>query len=275
MEPQHPKALLGARGLRPKKRLGQHFLMDRGIAARIAALAVDAAQPRVLEIGAGTGALTEALLALGARVTAFDIDAALVDILQTRPELAQAAIVEADALAFDYDAYAGGGEWRVAGNLPYNIATPLLLLLSERARPPERIVAMIQRDVAERLTAQAGSAAYGSLTLAIGLTMRVRRAFVVGPAHFFPRPNVDSAVVVLDRLERPPVSTRDLAFLRQVVRAAFAYRRKTLANSLNLALSIPREQTALALRSIDLNPEIRGEDLDLVSFAALSDALRP
>lgn len=249
--------------------------MDRGIAARIAALAVDRPDIRVLEIGAGTGALTEALVALGAQVTAFDVDAALVDILQTRPELAQAVIVEADALAFDYDAFAHGAEWRVAANLPYNIATPLLVMLSERERPPERIVAMIQRDVADRLTARPGSAAYGSLTLAIALTMRATRAFVVGPAHFFPRPNVDSAVVVLDRLEQPPVSVRDIAFLRQVVRAAFAYRRKTLANSLNLALAIPRERTTLALRSIDLNPEIRGEDLDLVSFAALSDALRP
>ncbi|HXP94195.1 MAG TPA: 16S rRNA (adenine(1518)-N(6)/adenine(1519)-N(6))-dimethyltransferase RsmA [Candidatus Binatia bacterium] len=259
--------------MRPKKRLGQHFLMDRGIAARIAALAADRPGLRILEVGAGTGALTEALLALDARVTAFDVDAALVDILQTRPELAQAAIVQADALAYDYDAYAEGGAWRVAGNLPYNIATPLLLMLSERAQPPERIVAMIQRDVANRLTARPSTPEYGSLTLAVALTMRVSRAFVVGPAHFFPRPNVDSAVVVLDRLEQPSVRARDIAYVRQVVRAAFAYRRKTLANSLKLALAIPRERTALALRSLGLDPEIRGEDLDLASFAALSDAL--
>jgi 16S rRNA (adenine1518-N6/adenine1519-N6)-dimethyltransferase len=226
-----------------------------------------------LEIGAGTGALTEALLALGAEVTAFDVDAALVDVLRGRPELAQAAIVEADALAYDYDAYAQSGAWRVAGNLPYNIATPLLVMLSERAQPPERIVAMIQRDVADRLTARPSTPSYGSLTLAVSMMMQVSRAFVVGPAHFFPRPNVDSAVVILDRRERPAVTVRDLAHLRQVVRAAFAYRRKTLANSLKLALAIPREQTAVALRSLGLDPEIRGEDLDLVSFAALSDAL--
>lgn len=249
--------------------------MDRGIAARIAALVVTSPGLRILEVGAGTGALTEALLALGAQITAFDLDETLVDILQTRPVLAQAAIVQADALAFDYDEYARGGAWRVAGNLPYNIATPLLIMLSERAQPPERIVAMIQRDVADRLTASPGTPAYGSLTLAIALTMRVTRAFVVGPAHFFPRPNVDSAVVVFERLEQSPVNVRDLAFLRQVVRGAFAYRRKTLANSLNLALAIPRERTASALRSLGLDPEIRGENLDLASFAALSGALEP
>jgi 16S rRNA (adenine1518-N6/adenine1519-N6)-dimethyltransferase len=259
--------------LRPKKRLGQHFLMDRGIAARIAALAADRPGRRILEVGAGTGALTEALLALGAQVTAFDVDAALVDVLQARPELVGAAIVQADALAFDYDAYAADRTWRVAGNLPYNIATPLLVMLSERDDPPERIVAMIQRDVADRLTARPGTPAYGSLTLAIALSMRVTRAFVVGPAHFFPRPGVDSAVVILDRLEHPPVAVRDRGYLRQVVRAAFAYRRKTLANSLKLALSIPRERTADALRTLAIDPDIRGENLDLVSFAALSDAL--
>jgi 16S rRNA (adenine1518-N6/adenine1519-N6)-dimethyltransferase len=247
--------------------------MDRGIARRIAALAVDAPHARVLEVGAGTGALTEALIELGADVTAFDIDSALAEVLQSRPELASAAIVTADALIYDYDAYARGGSWTVAGNLPYNVATPLLTLLSERADPPRRIVAMIQRDVADRLTARPGTPAYGSLTLAIALTMRVTRAFTIGPAHFFPRPKVDSSVIVLDRLERPPVAVRDTAFLRQVVRAAFAYRRKTLANSVNLALAIPRDRTASALRSLELNPDIRGEDLDLASFAALADVL--
>lgn len=247
--------------------------MDAGIARRIAALAVDAPRQRVLEIGAGTGTLTEALLALGADVTALDVDGALVEILRERADLAGVAIAQADALLFDYAAYAGGGAWRVAGNLPYNVATPLLVLLCERDDRPERIVAMIQRDVAERLTARPGTPAYGSLTVAIALSMRIRRAFVVGPAHFYPRPNVDSAVVVLDRLERPPVEPRDLPFMRQVVRAAFAYRRKTLANSLSLALAIPRQKTAEALRALNLDPEIRGEDLALDSFAALSDAL--
>jgi 16S rRNA (adenine1518-N6/adenine1519-N6)-dimethyltransferase len=247
--------------------------MDRGIAARIAGLAVDAPGDRVLEIGAGTGTLTRALLDRGAALTAFDIDASLVEILRAQGELGDATILEDDAMTFDFDAFAAGGAWRVAGNLPYNIATPLLTGLSERADPPGRIVAMIQRDVADRLTARPSTPAYGSLTIAIAITMRVERAFVVKPASFYPRPNVDSAVIVLRPHDLPPAQIHDLAFLREVVRGAFAYRRKTLANSLHLALAVPRQRTAEALRSLALDPEIRGENLDLASFAALAGAL--
>jgi 16S rRNA (adenine1518-N6/adenine1519-N6)-dimethyltransferase len=267
------RALLGARGLRPKKSLGQNFLMDAGTAARIARLAAGAPGDRVLEVGAGTGSLTHALLAAGAEVTAFDLDDALVDVLRTREDLGAARIEHADALAFDYAAYADGRPWRVAGNLPYNIATPLLIRLAQLEHPPERIVAMIQKDVADRLLAQPGTAAYGSLTVALGLTMRIERAFNVAPGQFFPRPKVVSSVVVLDRLAVPAVAVRDRERFEQVVRGAFAYRRKTLANSLSLALELPRERIAEALHALGLDADIRGETLDLPTFAALADAL--
>ncbi|HTD33701.1 MAG TPA: 16S rRNA (adenine(1518)-N(6)/adenine(1519)-N(6))-dimethyltransferase RsmA, partial [Candidatus Elarobacter sp.] len=269
----HPRALLGARGIRPKKRLGQHFLMDGGTAARIARLAVDAPGDRVLEIGPGTGALTAALVRLGADVTAFDVDPEMVAILRSRGDLGPAELLEADALAFDYAAWAGGREWRVAGNLPYNVGTPLLVLLAGLERPPERVVAMIQKDVADRLLAKPGTSQYGSLTLAIGLTMRVERALKVPPAAFYPRPGVDSTVVVLHRLAEPAAAVRDRARFEQVVRGAFAYRRKTLANSLSLALGLPRARIAAAIDSLSLNPDVRGEDLDLRTFAALTEAL--
>jgi 16S rRNA (adenine1518-N6/adenine1519-N6)-dimethyltransferase len=269
----NPRVLLGARGLRPKKSLGQNFLMDAGTSARIARLVVDAPGDRVLEVGAGTGSLTAALLAAGADLTAFDLDDALVEILRSRDDLAAVRIEHGDALAFDYAAFAGAGEWRVAGNLPYNIATPLLIKLAQMERPPERIVAMIQKDVADRLLAKPGTAAYGSLTVALGLTMRVERAFNVAPGQFFPRPKVVSSVVVLHRLAEPVVEVRDRQRFEQVVRGAFAYRRKTLANSLSLALELPRERIASALLALDLDADIRGETLDLRTFAALTDAL--
>jgi 16S rRNA (adenine1518-N6/adenine1519-N6)-dimethyltransferase len=269
----NPRALLGARGLRPKKSLGQNFLMDSGTSARIAKLAIDAPGERVLEVGAGTGSLTAQLLAAGADLTAFDLDDALVEILRSRDDLAGAVIEHGDALAYDYAAYAGDRPWRVAGNLPYNIATPLMIKLAQMENRPDRLVAMIQKDVADRLLAKPGTAAYGSLTLAIGLTMRVERAFNVSPGQFFPRPNVMSAVVVLHRLDQlaAPVSNR--ARFEQVVRGAFAYRRKTLANSLSLALEIPRERAEAAIGSLGLDADIRGETLDLATFAALTDAL--
>ena len=247
--------------------------MDGGTAARIAKLAVDAPGDRVLEVGAGTGALTTALVRLGADVTAFDVDADMVAILRERTDLANARIEQADALAFDYGAYAGTGEWHVAGNLPYNVATPLLTSLAARERAPARIVAMIQKDVADRLLAKPGTAQYGSLTVAIGLTMRAERALTVPPTAFFPRPNVTSTVIVLHRLATPAADVRDRARFEQVVRGAFAYRRKTLANSLSLALGLPRDRIAAAIASLALDPDVRGENLDLRSFAALADAL--
>jgi 16S rRNA (adenine1518-N6/adenine1519-N6)-dimethyltransferase len=265
--------LLGAFGFRPKKRLGQHFLLDTGTATRIGRLAVERPRERVLEIGAGTGVLTAALVALGADLTAFDIDPDMLAVLRSRDDLAGARLEQADALEFDYAAWAGDHAWNAAGNLPYNIATPLMLLLADLPNPPGRIVAMIQKDVADRLTAKPASASYGSLTVAIGFRMKVERAFTVGPGQFFPRPNVDSAVVVLSRHAQPPVEVRDRALFESVVRGAFAYRRKTLANSLALALDVPRERIADALRRLHLHSEIRGEVLDLAAFAALTEAL--
>ena len=247
--------------------------MDAGAAARIARLTVAQPGDRVIEIGAGTGALTRALLACEADVTAFDIDPEMVGLLRARDDLHGAAILQADALSFDYAAWAGEGPWTAAGNLPYNIATPLILQLADAPRPPERVVVMIQRDVADRLTAKPGTASYGSLTVAIGLRMQVERAFSVAPAQFYPRPKVHSAVVVLRPHAVPPVSVRDIAHFERVVRGAFAYRRKTVANALSLSLAVPRERITDALRTLNLSPEIRGEALDLATFAALADAL--
>jgi 16S rRNA (adenine1518-N6/adenine1519-N6)-dimethyltransferase len=247
--------------------------MDAGTSARIARLIVDAPGDRVLEVGAGTGSLTLALLEAGAELTAFDLDDALVEILRSRDDLAAVRIEHADALAFDYAAYALDRPWRVAGNLPYNIATPLLIRLAQLERPPDRIVAMIQKDVADRLLAAPGTAAYGSLTVALALSMRVERAFNVAPGQFFPRPKVVSTVVVLNRLATPAADVRDRRRFEQVVRGAFAYRRKTLANSLALALDLPRERIAAALLALDIDADIRGETLDLRTFAALTDAL--
>jgi 16S rRNA (adenine1518-N6/adenine1519-N6)-dimethyltransferase len=247
--------------------------MDGGAAKRIAVLCVAQPGERVVEIGAGTGALTRSLLDSGARVTALEVDPALVEILNERDDLAGAEIVLADALTYDYDAASRFEPWCAAGNLPYNVATPLILKWLEMNHPPARIVAMIQRDVADRLTATPNSPQYGSLTLFVSYWMTVRRAFTLGPAAFYPRPKVESTVVVMERRLTPAAPARDPAFMLQVVRAGFAYRRKTLANSLALALGIERAKTQAALADIALDTEIRAEQLDLGNFGALADAL--
>ncbi len=272
---KHPRALLEQWGLRPKKKFGQNFLMDGGSAHRIARLVLEDALPetRVLEIGAGTGELTRALLDEGARVTALEIDPQLVSILGNRDDLRDATIVLADAMTYDYGAFAARGPWRAAGNLPYNVGTPILVRLIEMERGPDVIVAMIQKDVADRLVAKPATAAYGSLSIAVQYAMTVERAFTLGPRAFYPAPKVDSTVVRLVRRSQPAVAPRDLPLFRKVVRGAFAYRRKTLANSLALALGTDRAAIDAAIAASALAPESRGEQLDLAEFCRLADAL--
>lgn len=275
----HPRALLEQFGYRPKKRLGQNFLMDSGAAARIARLVCeDPSLPaqgfRILEIGPGTGQLTQALLEANADVTAIDIDPDMVRILRSRPELQRAQIIEADALAFDYEAFAAGAPWRMTGNLPYNIATPLVMRLVEMRNGPQTLVVMVQKEVAERFSARPGTRAYGSLSVAVQYAMEVERAFTLGPGAFYPRPKIDSTVVRLRRRATPAAQPADEHWFLQVVRAAFAYRRKTLANSLSLALGVQRAAAAQALSDIGLDTEIRGEQLAIADFARLSDRLR-
>lgn len=249
--------------------------MDASAAQRIARLAVDgaAAPARIVEIGAGTGALTQALIDEGADVTAIEIDPALTAVLRSRSELSAAEIVEEDALGFDYARYASHGEWRAAGNLPYNIATPLIVGFCEMDHAPETVTAMIQKDVADRLAARPGTPAYGSLSIAVQYAMTVERAFTLKPGAFYPAPKVDSTVVRLTRRAEPPVHPKSLARFRQVVRAAFAYRRKTLANSLMHALDLQRDDLQRALAKSHLDEMVRGEQLSMAEFARLSDAL--
>ncbi len=247
--------------------------MDSGAAKHIATLCTQGGPLTVVEIGAGTGTLTRALLAAGASLTAVEIDPELDDLLRSQPELAAARIVRADALEFDYGAAAGGRPWCAAGNLPYNIGTPLIVGWLTRPPEPQRIVVMVQRDVADRFIAKPGTPAYGSLSLLVRFYTVARRAFVLGPGAFYPRPRVDSAVVVMERRSEPAVAVRDRDFFWQVVRGAFAYRRKTFANSLMLALGIERKRVAAALAKLDIDTEIRAEQLDLGAFAALADEL--
>lgn len=271
----HPRALLARWGLRPRKRYGQNFLLDTNAALRIARLCVtDAgAHPRVVEIGGGTGMLTLALLESGARVTAIEIDPDLVALLRSRDDLRDAEIVQADALEFDYVGWAGDKGWHVAGNLPYNVATPLIVRFAEMTDGPQSLTVMVQKDVADRLAARPGTAAYGSLSVAVQYAMHVELAFALRAGAFYPPPKVTSAVVRMTRRAQPAVSPRDIALFRKVVRAAFAYRRKTLANTLSLALEIPHTRVARAVAASNLSPELRGERLDLADFARLADAL--
>jgi len=227
----------------------------------------------MLEIGAGTGTLTRALLDEGADVTAIEIDPSLVAVLRSREDLARARIVQADALEFDYRQWSWGARWRVAGNLPYNVATPVLMALIEMEDGPDSLTVMLQKDVADRFAAKPATPAYGSLSIAVQYAMRVEPLLTLAPGSFFPPPKVESRVVRLVRLPTPAVRPLDPATFWKVVRGAFAYRRKTLANSLSLALGSDRRKIVRALELSNLSAELRGERLDLGDFARLADAL--
>lgn len=273
----HPKALLEQFGYRPKKRFGQNFLVDAGSAARIARLVMEGSpggEPfRVLEIGPGTGALTQALLEAHGEVTALDVDPDMVRILRSRHELARAQIIQDDALTFDYGCFADAKPWRVTGNLPYNLATPLIMQFVEMRNGPQMLVVMVQKEVADRFAARPGTPAYGSLSIAVQYAMEVEKAFTLKPGAFYPRPKIDSTVVRLTRRRVRAAVVRDEERFLQVVRAAFAYRRKTLANSIRLSMGVPRAAVAQVLQQIGLDTEIRGEQLSLADFARLADHL--
>jgi len=271
------REVLRERGLAPRKRRGQNFLVSRGIRDRIVAEAELGPGCTVVEVGSGTGLLTEALLDTGATVLAVEVDRGLVRLLEEklggRPNL---RLFLADALRFDFGAallpYRGSGPIRVVANIPYYITTPLLFRLLKVAGLFDRICLTVQREVADRLTARPGTKAYGALTLACQYLTTARSVLRIPAAAFYPVPAVESALVRLDCRPAPAVAVTSEARLFGVVRAAFGQRRKTLRNALRHAgWPLPAIETALAAAGV--MGERRGETLALEEFARLSEAL--
>lgn len=271
-----PKAQLAARGLLPKKHFGQNFLRDRSIAARIAELATTPPGGTVVELGAGLGALTAPLLERAAHVVAVERDRDLIPALgQTFAEaLSQGRlqIVEADAKQVDPGAL-GGAHPRphvLAGNLPYNITGPLLTLATANASKLDRVVYLVQLEVADRVAATPGSEAWGALSVFVQAQFAPKRALVVRRGAFHPQPNVDSAVLVLDPLPAPVPETD--AF-RALVRAAFAQRRKKLVNAWRGVRGQESGAIAAAAERASIDLDLRGEVLSVADFARMAREL--
>lgn len=270
-------SLLKARGLAPKKALGQNFLTDPRAAERIADAAAEGGGT-VLEIGPGTGALTRPLLARAARVVAIERDRDLVPILET--ELAepiasgQLTVVEGDALAVDWlPLLASGPEPRaIAGNLPYLLTGRLLERSVELAPHVARVVVMVQLEVAERLAAAPSTKAYGALTVFVQAAFDVKRLLVAKAGAFFPRPEVDSAVVVLSRRPTPLAVEDDT--LRALVKGAFGQRRKTLRNAWRGVLGWSVEELAAHAQEAGIDLDRRGETLSVEAFEAMAKTAR-
>lgn len=264
--------ILKAFGLRMSKKLGQNFLID----ARIVQGIVDAAEikpgDRVLEIGPGIGTLTQGLAEAGAEVTAVELDKKLPAVLkETLKAYDNVTIVPGDILKVNIPEIMGEGPFKVAANLPYYITTPILMTLLERRLPITHMVTMVQKEVAERMTAKPGSRTYGALSVAVQYYTEPEIVLDVPPRSFIPAPEVMSVVVSCRVRRKPAVDVQDEKLFFRVVKAAFGQRRKTLANALRGA-GFPKEQVRDALESAGIDPIRRGETLTLAEFGQLADA---
>jgi 16S rRNA (adenine1518-N6/adenine1519-N6)-dimethyltransferase len=274
------RRLLAELGLRPRKERGQSFLIDPSIAERTVDAICEGGTPKVLEIGAGLGALTEPLAERAQAVVAIELQPGFVQALAAvfvdRP---QVCVVEADALKTDLTGLVDGSpsEWRVGANLPYYAASAILLRLLEGKPPFQRIVVMVQREVGERLTARPGHEQYGSLSVLTAYYIASAKvALRVPRGAFYPQPKVDSVVLALEPRRDARRGLADEGLLFEVIRAGFGQRRKQLANTLARATCfgpVDRGTADAALAAAGIPPRARAEELGLETFIALSNAL--
>lgn len=277
------RAILERYGFTFKKSFGQNFLTDTNILQKIVDTAEIDKTVNVIEIGPGIGALTEFLAENAAEVMAFEIDDRLVPILaDTLGDFDNVKIVNEDILKSDLQTrikeFANPDlPIKVVANLPYYITTPILMHLIESKIPFAEFVVMMQKEVADRISAEPNTKAYGSLSIAVQYYMTAKVAFIVPRTVFVPAPNVDSAILKMTRREQPLVQVQDEDFFFRVSKAAFVHRRKTLWNNLISHFGKSEEVKAKleqALKIADIRPSIRGEALSMPEFAKLADALQ-
>ena len=277
------RAILERHGFTFKKSFGQNFLTDTNILQKIVDTAEIDKNVNVIEIGPGIGALTEFLAENAAEVMAFEIDDRLVPILaDTLRDFDNVTVVNQDILKVDLAQYIAEFKnpdlpIKVVANLPYYITTPILMHLIESGIPFSEFVVMMQREVADRISAQPNTKAYGSLSIAVQYYMTAKVAFIVPRTVFVPAPNVDSAILKMVRRDQPAVEVQDEKFFFKVSKASFVHRRKTLWNNLTSHFGKSEEtkvKLTAALEQAELSPSVRGEALTLADFARLADALK-
>lgn len=270
--PQVTQHILNRFKLRADKKLGQNFLIDENVVHQIVAAAELSEADTVLEVGPGIGTLTQGLAESKARVVAVELDTRLLPVLATTLNgYDNVRVVHGDILKVNIMEEVGAPSFKVCANLPYYITTPIIFALLEKRLPMERLVAMVQKEVAERMAAQPGGKEYGALSVAIQYYTVPEIAFIVPPTSFIPAPAVDSAVIVCKRRIKPPVEVCDEGLFFRVVKAAFSLRRKMLSNSLK-NMGIKGEQVAKWLELAGVDGKRRAETLSLEDFAKLTNS---
>jgi len=269
--PQVTNHILHRFKLRADKKLGQNFLIDETVVRRIVEAAELTPEDTVLEVGPGIGTLTQGLAESGADVVAVELDKRLLPVLDVTLEgYDNVRIVNGDILQVDIMEQVQKHDFKCCANLPYYITTPIIFAILEKRLPMERLVVMVQKEVAERMAAKPGSKDYGALSVAIQYFTEPEIAFIVPPSSFIPAPSVDSAVIVCKRRSTPPVEVCDENLFFRVVKAAFSLRRKMLSNSLK-NMGIKGEQVSKWLELAGVDGKRRAETLSLEDFAALTN----
>ncbi|MBP3436476.1 MAG: 16S rRNA (adenine(1518)-N(6)/adenine(1519)-N(6))-dimethyltransferase RsmA [Clostridia bacterium] len=274
------KSLMREANINFKKGFGQNFLINPCVPSDIADACADKKEMFILEIGPGIGCLTKELALRYEKVVAVEIDKGLIPILgKTLADFDNIKVIEADILKTDLKKLiaeeAAGREASVCANLPYYITTPVLMYLVESGVPFRSITVMVQKEVAERLCAPAGSSEYGAITAVLGYYGKANMLFGVSADNFVPPPKVDSAVVRIDLYPAPLYAPKDKKLFFGLIKAAFEMRRKTLVNAISSHYPFPKAQIAEALASLGLAADIRGERLSTEDFCRLSDVLSP
>ena len=280
--PVRTKEILEKHGFSFKKSLGQNFLIDPNVLANIVSHAGLTEKTGVIEIGPGIGALTEHLARSAGKVIAYEIDGRLLPVLEdTMSPYDNVTIIHQDILEADLkramtEHFAEYEEVVVVANLPYYVTTPIIMKFLLEQIPVSGMIIMMQKEVADRITASPGTKAYGSLSIAIQYYMDADVAMIVPKTVFMPQPNVESAVLRLTRKATPPAEVIDEDFLFRVSRGSFVQRRKTILNNLQTSLPDGKEKKELIvekLNSVGIDPRRRGETLTVEEFAKLSNAL--
>ena len=282
--PSRTRDILKKYGFSFKKSLGQNFLTEPNILANIVA-AADLSEPtNVVEVGPGIGALTEHLARSAEEVLAFEIDQRLIKVLdETMSPYPNVTVINEDVLKADlvgqtHAHFKKELPLKVVANLPYYITTPIMMHFLESELDVAEMVVMMQKEVADRITAKPSTKAYGSLSIAVQYYMAASVAFIVPKTAFVPQPNVDSAIIKLTKRDKPAVSVLNEALFFKLTKAAFNQRRKTLWNNM-LALygkeDDAREMITAALTTAGIDPKRRGETLSLQEFADLTNAFDP
>ena len=281
--PSRTKEILQKHGFSLKKSLGQNFIVEPNILANIVKAAGLNENTNVIEVGPGIGALTEYVARNSKQVVAFEIDDRLIPVLEdTLSPYDNIRVVHQDVLKANLKEVLAGTidleePLMVVANLPYYITTPIIMHFLESELRIDGLVIMMQKEVADRITAAPGSKAYGSLSIAIQYYMEAEIAFIVPKTVFVPQPNVDSAILKLTRRDKPVVEVKDEKFFFELIRASFVQRRKTIWNNLLIRYGktdeIKAELTA-GLEKAGIDPKRRGESLSIAEFGKLADSLR-